>query len=126
MAGVSHWYPAKAVIGDLAISRDTSERLQPYIPHSAKSHFLLGRIRHRQHRKLGRGKHSKGHRQLDEGQVKRTARCAIQTVSEATDTTDTTCAVPPCQAAPEAMGALIHAAVVVLFLDTSQLDWETE
>jgi hypothetical protein len=45
---------------------------------------------HRQHRKLGRGKHSKGHRQLDEGQVKRTARCAIQTVSEATDTTDTT------------------------------------
>ncbi|KAJ5253764.1 hypothetical protein N7524_010944 [Penicillium chrysogenum] len=42
---------------------------------------------HSQHRKLGGKKHSKGHRQLDQGHLKKTARSAIRTASEVTDTT---------------------------------------
>ncbi|CAG8154815.1 unnamed protein product [Penicillium nalgiovense] len=40
-----------------------------------------------QHRKLGRIKHSKGHRQWDQGQFKGTAKSAIRAVSEVTDAT---------------------------------------
>ncbi|KAJ5040684.1 hypothetical protein NUH16_003164 [Penicillium rubens] len=42
---------------------------------------------HSQYRKLGRRKHSKSHRQSDQGYLKKTARSAIRTASEVTDTT---------------------------------------
>ncbi|CAG8034323.1 unnamed protein product [Penicillium nalgiovense] len=58
---------------------ESASTLPPVQPGEAEQHS--------QHQKLGRRKHSKGHRQLDQGYLKKTARSAIRTVSEVTRTT---------------------------------------
>ncbi|OQE48142.1 hypothetical protein PENNAL_c0578G02731, partial [Penicillium nalgiovense] len=58
---------------------ESASTLRPVQPGEAEQHS--------QHQKLGRRKHSKGHRQLDQGYLKKTARNAIRTVSEVTRTT---------------------------------------
>jgi hypothetical protein len=67
--------------------------IRPRPPHGLAPTFppmdLNKEQQRNQHRGLGRGKHSKRHRQLDQGQVvQRTAKNARRTVSEVSDMTE--------------------------------------